>query len=133
MEKHFVTFYSPGTMFAETSSKEIDSWDVDKAIEISKEIKERHSAVPYGFKFTTRGREDDELDSKQIAKSGMYHLGGTIHTLKEIKARNMPNDQALISNMESNKWDKVIENNNSWKSVQPFRQEDTLLELVDKE
>ena len=48
MEKHFVTFYSPGTFAAETSRKPIESWDVDKAVAMSKEIKERHGALPYG-------------------------------------------------------------------------------------
>jgi hypothetical protein len=31
VKQHFVTFYSPGTFFAETSEKPIDSWDVEKA------------------------------------------------------------------------------------------------------
>ena len=32
MQKHFVTFLSPGTFVAETSEKEIDSWDVYASI-----------------------------------------------------------------------------------------------------
>ncbi len=74
MKKHFVTFYSPGTMFPETSRRPIDSWDVDTAIELARNIKERHGAVPYGFMFSTRERKNDELDSSQIESSSMYYL-----------------------------------------------------------
>lgn len=49
MKKHFVIFYSPGTFFNEESTLPIDSWDIDKAIEMSKSIKERYNATPFGF------------------------------------------------------------------------------------
>jgi hypothetical protein len=47
--------------------------------------------------------------------------------LAQIKARNYPKDEILIQNMECNRWDKVIENNNSWRSVQVFEDDDVLL------
>lgn len=130
MQKHFVTFYSPGTLFAETSSQPIDSWDVPTAVDMARRVKERHGATPYGFRFTTRERKDDELDSKQIGQSAMYYLGGTIETLAEIKARNNPDDRILIANMEGNGWDRLITNTNSWKATQPFLEGDTLLEFT---
>ena len=49
MQKHFVTFYSPGTFVAETSCLPIDSWNVDEAREMAHGIKERHGATPWGF------------------------------------------------------------------------------------
>ena len=129
MKKHFVTFYSPGTMFAETTTKEIESWDVDLAVQMSKDILERYGATPYGFQFITRGREPDELDSKVIAKSGMYYLGGKVETLEEIEARNDPNERILRSNMRSNRWDRVWTSTKGWKTTQPLNDEDTVLEI----
>ena len=106
MKKHFVVFCSPGTFFNETTEKSIDSWDVDKAVEMAKSVIERYNAIPFGFYFTTRERKKDELDSKKTKESGMYFLGGTIYTLKQIKDRNNPDDRILISNMENNGYNK---------------------------
>lgn len=49
-----VTFYSPGTFVSETSDVPIDSWDIEKAKELARGIKERHNATPYGFRFRKR-------------------------------------------------------------------------------
>ena len=127
MKKHFVTFYSPGTFFSETTRKPIDSWDVDIAIELAGKIKERHSATPYGFSFSTRERKNNELDSSVIEKSPMYYLGGKILTTKDIEERNDPKDRILLSNMRVNGYDRVVENCNSWKVVQPLHDDDIVL------
>lgn len=129
MKKHYVTFMSPGTFVAETTTKEIESWDVELAISMAENIKERYNAVPYGFYFTTRERLEEDFDSKQVAESNMYYLGGTVYTLKQIKDRNNPNDSTLIRNMEINKYKKVVENNNSWKWTQPLRDGDVVLKI----
>ena len=128
MKKHFVTFLSPGTFVSEQTQKEIDSWDVDKAMQMARNIKERHNATPYGFYFSTRTRKDDELDSKVTKTSGIYYLGGKVLTLKDVKARNDPNDKTLIWNMEVNKYNSVIENTNSWKVTMPLNDKDVVLE-----
>lgn len=133
MKKHFVIFFSPGIIVAETTEKAIDSWDVDEAIKMAREINERHNAIPYGFCFTTRERKDDELDSKEIKRSGTYFLGGKILTMDILKVRNDPKDSILISNMECNHWEKVVENCNSWKWIQPLREGDVLLDFIQKE
>jgi len=126
MEKHFVTFYSPGTFFNETSDREIDSWDVNKAIEMSHEVTERYGAIPYGFKFKTRSREPEDLDSHVTKTSGMHHLGGTIKTVEDIEKEGGDNI-ILLDNMRGNNIEKVIENNNSWKSIVPFDEGDVLI------
>lgn len=119
MKQSFVTFYSPGTIVAETTTQPIDSWDVDEAISMSKEIKERHGALPYGFCFTVREKcTEAELDSKEVERSHMYYLGGEIVTLKDLKKKNDPADKIRIYNMERNGCDKIITNNNSWKWTQ---------------
>lgn len=127
MRKRFVTFYSPGTFVSEETTKHIDKWDIDKAVEMSQEITERHAAKPYGFRFTTRERADDELDSKVREKSNMYYLGGDVFTLEEIKAKNDPSDRILISNMECNHWDKIVVNTNSWRFTAPLMDGDVVL------
>jgi len=129
MKKHFVTFFSPGTMVAEQTKKPIDSWDTGKAVEIAKGVKERHGALPYGFQFTTRERNNDELDSRMVERSGMYYLGGNILTLQEIKDRNDHKDRILISNMECNGWDKIVVNDNSWSWTQPLEKTDVVLSI----
>src|ERR1035437_7684313 len=100
VEKHFVTFYSPGTFVAEDTEKSIDSWDIEKAKKMARSIKERHGACPYGFRFTTRGRSSEDLDSKIVKTSPLYWLGGKVETLAEVEARRTKDDSILISNME---------------------------------
>ncbi len=129
MKKHFVIFFSPGTFMAEQTEKPIDEWDVQAATEMARKIKERYRATPYGFCFTTRERKEEELDSQEIKRSGMYYLGGKILTVEDLKARNDPKETILISNMECNQWEKIVENCNSWKWVQPLRKDDTVLDF----
>jgi hypothetical protein len=129
MKKHFVIFFSPGTFFAEQSEKPIDSWDVDKAVEMARKVKERYNARPYGFQFTTRERGPDDLDSKETKRSGTYFLGGKVETLKEVEARNDPKEEILRSNMRCNGWDKIVVNDNSWRTVQPLQKGDKVLDV----
>ena len=127
MVRHFVEFLSPGTFVSESTVKPIYSWDVEKAKRMARQVTERYGATPYGFRFITRERREEELDSKVTKTSGTYYLGGVIQTLEEIKERHDPKDSILIANMESNHWDRVIVNTNSWKVTQPFTEKDTLL------
>jgi hypothetical protein len=128
MKQHFVTFYSPGTLFAEQTSEPIASWDTQEAMRMARHIKERHGATPYGFAFSTRERNDSELDSRETTRSGMYFLGGKIETLEDVKARNSPDEHILRANMECNGWNRIITNTNSWKITQPLRENDVVLE-----
>jgi hypothetical protein len=130
MEQHFVTFYSPGTFVAETTAKPIDSWDVDKARAMAAEIVERYDAKPYGFRFTTRGREDHELDSHEIAHSPMHYLKGRIETLAQIEARADPKESILLGNMRSNGWNRVITSVEGWKWTQPLNDGDVVLDAA---
>lgn len=128
MKKHFVEFLSPGTFVSEITTREISSWDVAQALILARDIRERYSARPYGFRFLTRERSDTDLDSQVTRRSGTYFLGGTVLTLAEIQARSDPRDRILISNMQRNGWDRVIENNNSWKITLPLNPEDQILD-----
>jgi hypothetical protein len=127
MEKHFVEFLSPGAFVAESTTKPISSWDIEAAVLMASEITERYNAKPYGFRFITRARSDDDLDSRVTAKSGIHYLGGKVMTLDQVKARNDPNDRILISNMEGNGWDRIVTNDNSWRWTQPLMKDDVVL------
>lgn len=129
MKQHFVTFFSPGTFTAEQTTRPIEYWDVDLAVEISKDIMERYGAKPYGFQFSTRERGELDLDSHVSKKSPMYYLGGKVLTLEQLKAINDPSNRILISNMEINRWDRVIINNNSWTWTQPLEEGDVVLDV----
>jgi hypothetical protein len=108
LTKHFVQFFTPGIFFSETTEKEIETWDIPTAIEMSKTNRERYKARPYGFAFLTRGRTEGELDSRVLKRSGTYFLGGRIETLDEIDRRNDPEEKILRENMRGNGWDRVV-------------------------
>jgi hypothetical protein len=128
VSKHFVTFYSPGTFLAETSEYPIDAWDTAVAMKMADRVTERHNATPYAFRFTTRSRTPEDLDSHVTATSPFYFLGGTIETLAEVEARNDPKESTLRSNMRGNGYDRVVVNGNSWKWVQPLEKDDVVLD-----
>jgi hypothetical protein len=123
MKKHFVTFLSPGTFVSETTTKEISSWSLEKAVQMADEIVERYGATPYAFYFTRRERGEEDLDSRVAETSPLYYLGGTIESFDEVVKRNDPKEEILRWNMKSNGWTHLITNNNSWLSRQPFNPE----------
>lgn len=129
MKKRFVTFFSPGTFVHETTTREIESWNVKRAIEMAHEIVERYDARPFGFQFSIRERKDNELDSRETERSPMYFLGGKVLTLQDVIERADERDSILISNMQANGYDKIIENTNSWKITLPLQQNDVVLDV----
>lgn len=130
VEKHFVVFYSPGTFVAETNERPIEAWNVDQAVEMARNVLQRHNATPYAFRFITRGREDADLDSKQIASSHYYFLGGKVESLEEVEARNDPKEETLRFNMRANDYKRIITNTNSWRWTQPLEDEDVVLDFT---
>lgn len=128
LKRHFVTFYSPGTFVAENTEKPIDSWDISTAVKMAEKITERYNSHPYGFRFTTRGRTAEELDSKEIARSPMYYIRGKVETLAQVEARNDPNEHILRSNMRNNHWDRIVTSNTPWKWSQPLEKDDVVLD-----
>jgi hypothetical protein len=117
--KHFVTFLLPGFICAETSEREIENWDIEKA----KEYYEECTYIkPYGFYFTTYERTDIDWGPKEIAHSGTYFINGTVKTLEEVKAENNPRNEILIDNMRINKWDKIVTTQSGF--TQPFLEDD---------
>lgn len=122
-----VTFYSPGTFVSEMSDVPIDSWDIEKAKELARGIKERHNATPYGFRFRKRTLSvtGQAVDTET---SCFYWLGGQVLTLQEVKDLNDPKHKILISNMECNNIAKIVINDNSWRFTGPLEEGDVVLE-----
>lgn len=129
MKAHFVEFYSPGTLVAETNVEPIDSWDVEEAMRRARSINQRHGAKPYGFRFFTKERGPHDLDSRETVRSGTYYLGGVIETVEQIEAKGDPSNKILLSNMRGNGWHCVITNTNSYRWTQPFQDGDVLLDF----
>ena len=127
MERHFVTFYSPGTFLAETTTKPIESWDVALALQMMKTIEERYGARPYGFRFATRGRGPDDLDSREIDTSPMHYVDVEVLTREQVEARGDPRDEILLSNMRINNYDRVVTTTRGWRWTQPIRLDDIIL------
>lgn len=128
VEQDFVYFLSPGTFISEQTKKPIKGWDVQEACKMARAIKERHGATPYGFYFTTHRRLDNELDSKLVATSPKYYLGGEVLTYTEIALRNDPDERMLRENMRMNDIERVIVNTNSYKITLPLKSDDIVLE-----
>lgn len=128
MKKHFVTFYSPGTFVSEIRAQDIDAWDPVAAKAMAASVKERYGATPYGFRFSTRERGDNDLDSYESAKSPMYYLGGKIETRDEVEARNDPSEVILRDNMRINNMKRIITNTNSWKHTAELNDDDVVLQ-----
>lgn len=130
MQQHFVTFYSPGTFVSEETTKAISAWDITPAIVMAREIVERYGARPYGFRFTTRARGEADLDSREVARSPMYFLGGRVETRAEVEARNDPKEEILRSNMRCNDIERILVNDNSWRATLPLNKDDVVLDVT---
>lgn len=127
MKKDFVTFYSPGTFVAEMTTKQVASWSIPKALKLMKDVKERHGAVPYGFRFTTKKRGLRDFEPKEVAKSGMYYVNCRVQTLDEIEKRGKKEELTLLQNMRSNGWDKIVTTKSGWAWSHPLQDGDIVL------
>jgi hypothetical protein len=128
---------SPGTLFAETSVRELPWPDVREAARLASEVVERYNARPYCFRLVEQLVSDPvpdgrggtlEVVPKVLSTSGRYFLTGRLRTLDDVEAENDPGEDILRSNMAGNGWYVVCENTNSWKATQPFEEADVLLD-----
>lgn len=135
--KHTVMFLSPGTFVSEYTTKDIDSWDTKKAVEMAESIVERYNAKPYGFRFETWKThtpvEDGEggvleVRPKLEKDSGIYFLGGKLETYDDVVARNLDSESILRSNMRGNEYWVICINTNSFKSTLPFGENDRIVD-----
>jgi hypothetical protein len=129
VEKHFVQFLSPGTLVSEETTLPVDAWDTEAAVTMAGDICERHGSRPYGFRFLTRARGVEDLDSKVVKRSGIYYLGGTVETAEEILARSDPKEEILRSNVRINGYKRIITNDNSWRFTTALDDDDVVLDV----
>ena len=115
MRRHFVEFMSPGTFVCEVTTKPIEAWDVEQAVAMAADIVERYNATPFGFRFITRERGLEDLDSRITSRSGMYYLEGRI----------------LLLNMKANGWDEVFVNTKGFRWTVPLHPGDVILKVVE--
>jgi hypothetical protein len=135
--KHYVTFYSPGSFFAESTTAQIESWDPIKATQMSAGIVERYGSKPFGFRFDTRLVSDPVPDGeggtlrvapKVVETSGMYHINGTVETLDDLEKRADPREDILRSNMRCNRMVLVVVTTSSYRSTQAFDVADVVVD-----
>lgn len=126
MKEHYVTFYSPGTFVAETTTKRVKKWDVEEALALMHGIEERYHAKPYGFRFTTKKRGFREMNAKEVKSSGTYYVNCKVQTLADIEAEGGPAG-TLAQNMRTNGWDRVATTTEGWSWSQPLKEGDVVL------
>ena len=133
--RHYVIFYNPGTLFSETSTRPIESWDPKVAAKMATSITERYNQTPYGFRFTTRLESDPvedgeggelKVEPKRVNESGMYFLNAKVKTSVDFEGDQR--NSILLSNMRANGWPTMAENINSSRSVQPFEERDFVVD-----
>jgi hypothetical protein len=133
-KNRYVTFYSPGTLFSESTRVKITARDTIKSIaKRAAKIKERYGATPYAFDIETVsegsvkvGGKKYRADPKMLARTGMHFLTGKVLTLKDIPDTQEFN--ILRSNMKCNGWKAVVENTNSYRATLPFEKEDVVVD-----
>lgn len=137
--KHFVTFYSPGTLFSESTTKQIESWDPSLAVKLADDVLERYDAKPYGFRFETRVVVPDvpdgqggflKVETRLVNESGTYFLGGKLETLDEVEGRNDPKESILRYNMRCDAGCIVCVNTNSFRHTQVFGENDFVIDAM---
>jgi hypothetical protein len=137
MRKHYVTFYSPGTFFAETRAVPIDAWDPVKAVAMSNGVEERYGAKPYAFQFSTYLEPDTvpdgerglaEVRPKLIEEGPLHYIGGQVDTYDDICHRENPDDMILLSNMRGNGFWVTVTNRRSYRTTRPFEPTDLIVD-----
>lgn len=121
---YLATYYSPGTLFAESSSHEFKTLDLPAMVHHAKKVSERHGATPYCFTITEMKRpvEKGEFDvvPKEVRRhGGRYYLTGTLSRYDDIP--DTDEFSILRANARGNDWPVFIENTNSYRTTQAFK------------
>lgn len=116
-----VTFYAPGSLFAEESSFKVSAWDTVEAIAFLPKA----YGHPYAFQFSTQLVADPVPDGeggelkvqpKEVEKSGMFFIDLELRFYDDVPP------SILRDNMRCNDWPIVTGN---W--AQPFNEKDAVV------
>jgi formylmethanofuran dehydrogenase subunit E len=122
--KQYVRYFIPSILVDETTTMEFNG-----------NIKEAIENAPRGaHKFQFHKRTDVEdgenlFRGKEEITSPQYYIDAKVYTLEEVKMQ-FPEKDILISNMECNKFDRIVMTNRG--SAQPFGQNCELVYTKEK-
>lgn len=115
---HYVEFFYPGIILAETEERRIDKRD-------PKLVTLPDGAFAYRFFDRTEVKENGELLVGSKKNFSTYTFFGKLYTLEEVKEQ-FPECETLIRNMECNGYTKVVKTRlDNW---QPFHDGDIVIE-----
>jgi hypothetical protein len=125
----YVEYLEPGSFFPEEYVEEVQGRTLQQLAE---------KAKPRVFCFTTYkvtvgevtlGGKSQKVTSNAFDKSKCVYIDGNVYTLAELKEQ-FPENEILISNMEGNRWDRIIRcRTGNW---QPFEKGDKLYSLKER-
>lgn len=125
---HHAEYVLPGLLFPEETTRQLDARDPAEAAEKAPEG--AFAFVLYDLPVVPDTGLDPEqfrVTPKRQNVSKRYYLGGTLHSLDEVRAMG-DDKRTLVANMEGNGWATVI--CTPFGNWQPFEDGDTLLEPV---
>src|SRR3989344_1115482 len=109
--KQYVEFLFPGSLFPESEIRKVPNRQA--SVQAPKGC--------FGYKFFERQETEAEDGEVLLGRPRNYsgtHYFGKVKTLNDIR-REMPDQRTLISNMEGNGWDKVVQTRRG--NYQPFK------------
>lgn len=122
MLKHYVEFCFPGSLMSETSTKEVG--DRNAPVEAPQGA--------FGYRYFSREEvemEGEVLIGKAKDRSPMTYFG-EVFTLDQVKALEpAKNYSILVSNMQCNKWDRVVRTVRG--NFQPLHEGDRVIALAE--
>jgi len=121
MKVQYVDFTIVAGLFYESDVKRVDSNDPNQ-------VEFPNRAFAFRFCSRTEVESDGEMLTGDWEREDVryYMKGSKVFTLEEVKAGVLEGDnRVLISNMEGNGWDKVVQT--PFGNVQPFEENDRIL------
>ena len=115
--KQYVEFLYPGALVPESEVREVPNREA--SVEVPKGC--------FAYKFFERQETESEDGEVLLGRPRNYsgtHYFGKVMSLDDVK-REMPNQRTLISNMEGNGWDRVVQTRRG--NYQPFTEQDVLV------
>lgn len=130
---YLVTYYSPGTFFAETSAYKFDNFFLRHFVKKAESITERYNAKPYGFCVEKYEEivglpNGFECKPKLLEKAeGTFFINGKVVFSRDLDKEK---DGIFISNLERNSQGVGITSTNSYRFNSYFSESDFIVNDV---